>query len=342
MGGIAMDSRQRFAHWPEFSGVLTDEMTDRQLLGLPDHFDAKCNLPTPVDWQVCLQAPAEKLVEYIQDPLSSLAVRLAAGKILGFTTDRRIRTFEPQMQPVPGGAVQVGLPVAEIDSVMHAMRGLGLQRSWIEKETPRFTVMLDSFSLAKYPVTNGEYRAFLEDSLEPRIPENWPFGQFPAERSNHPVYGLTVDDVEAYIDWLNQRTGRRFRLPSESEWEYAAAGPENRVFPWGHDFLPDHCNTAESGIFSTTAVGSFPRGVSPFGCLDMAGNVEEYVADDYAPYPGGHSVDDDLVNTVGTYRIARGGSFTRFRDLARNCRRHGRYPRPIYVMGFRLAETALR
>jgi formylglycine-generating enzyme required for sulfatase activity len=71
----------------------------------------------------------------------------------------------------------------------------------------------------------------------------------------------------------------------------------------------------------------------------MAGNVEEYVADDYAPYPGAARVEDDLSRARGRYRVARGGGFTRYRDLARCKRRHGRFPKAIYVMGFRLAET---
>ncbi|MBF3728094.1 SUMF1/EgtB/PvdO family nonheme iron enzyme, partial [Burkholderia pseudomallei] len=65
----------------------------------------------------------------------------------------------------------------------------------------------------------------------------------------------------------------------------------------------------------------------------------EYVADDYRPYPGGEAIADDLAVTQGGYRIARGGSFTRFGDLARCARRHGRYQRDIYAMGFRLVES---
>ena len=72
----------------------------------------------------------------------------------------------------------------------------------------------------------------------------------------------------------------------------------------------------------------------------MAGNVEEYVADDYAAYPGGAFIADHLVQIHGRYRVARGGSFARFRDLARTRRRHGFNPRSAtYAMGFRLAES---
>ncbi len=120
-------------------------------------------------------------------------------------------------------------------------------------------------------------------------------------------------------------------------WPQRAA--TERAYPWGDRFEADRANTVESGILATTPVGVFPGGRSPCGALDMAGNVEEYVADDYAAYPGGVHVGDDLHAEEGAYRVARGGSFARYRDLARCQRRHGWYWRPVYVMGVRLAET---
>lgn len=160
----------------------------------------------------------------------------------------------------------------------------------------------------------------------------------PDYAANRPVYTVSAAAAEAYASWMSAKTGRSFRLPSEAEWELAPAGPEGREFPWGDVFEPHRTNTREAGLLTSTPVGMFPGGATPSGIQDMAGNVEEYVADDYVPYPGGPIVRDDLVEAVGCYRVARGGSFTRFRDLARCRRRHGRYPRPIYVMGFRLAE----
>lgn len=334
------NTSKAFPHWPVFDGPLTAHMTDRQLMGLEEHFQPSLNLALPLaEWQQLTQAPASLLTRRVEDPHAALPIRLAAGRYLAETLDPRLDVLNPPMIRIEGGWIETGLDEARVDSVMDRMQGLGLDRSWIEKEVPRHTVQLQPYAIGKYPVTNLEYKAFLEDSLEPRIPTNWAFGQFPVERSNHPVYGLSAEDADAYVAWLSLRSGRAFRLPTEAQWEYAAAGPENLEFPWGERFLPEHANTAEMGIFNTTPVGMFPLGASPFGCMDMAGNVEEYVADDYAPYPGGHAISDDLVTVVGNHRIARGGSFTRFRDLARNCRRHGKYPREIYVMGFRLAET---
>lgn len=309
-------------------------------MGLPEYFHQTQNLSVPLAvWKELAQETSSRLVERVEDPKCALPVRLAAGNLLAHTNDPRIDILNPPMIGIEGGNVAIGLEANQVDSVMDQMQGLGIDRSWIEKEVPRHSVSLAPYRIAKFPVTNLEYKAFLEDSLAPRLPECWRFGQFPSERANHPVFGVTPDDAQAYVNWLNAKSGRQFRLPTEAEWEYAAAGPQNLQFPWGDRFLPDRCNTAESGLFNTSPIGAFAKGASPFGCMDMAGNVEEYVSNDYAAYPGGRPIEDDLSAVVGVHRVARGGSFTRFRDLARNCRRHGKYPREIYVMGFRLAET---
>ena len=85
-------------------------------------------------------------------------------------------------------------------------------------------------------------------------------------------------------------------------------------------------------------MGAFLGGDSYYGVSDMAGNVEEYVSSNYTPYPNGQLITDHLVELNGQYRVARGGSFARFRDLARTKRRHGHNPRSAtYAMGFRLA-----
>ncbi len=107
----------------------------------------------------------------------------------------------------------------------------------------------------------------------------------------------------------------------------------------GEEFQPEAANTVEAGPLTTTPIGIYPEGRGPFGLSDMAGNVEEYVADVYRPYPAGVPITDDLRRTQGDYRIARGGSFARYGDLARCRRRHGWYDKQIYAIGFRLAET---
>ena len=330
-------------HWPEFTpgALLCGQMTDRERLGLPDRYKAG-RLDADVaraltQWRT---APLERLLETLAWAGASLAERVACGNLLALAGDPRIDTCRPTMLPIPGGEVEVGLPPDQIDTVLQTYASLGLDRSWIEKETPRHKRQLQPFALARYPVTNLEYRAFLLDTGHSELPSSWAFRQFPLERANHPVYTVSADAADTYARWLSGRTGQHFRLPTEAEWEWAAAGPHGLVFPWGNRFDADLANTAETGLLNTSAVGAFVGGESPFGLSDMAGNVEEYVADAYGAYPGGPFVADHLVQIHGTYRVARGGSFARFRDLARNCRRHGHNPRSAtYAMGFRLAQS---
>jgi formylglycine-generating enzyme required for sulfatase activity len=285
-------------------------------------------------------ASSDVLLDTMISPASTLPARIACGNLLALVGDPRISVERPRMVDIRGGDVEIGLPSDEVGAVLERFTGLGLDRSWIEKECPRHRVALSPYRMACYPVTNAEYRAFLLDTGHPELPSSWHFRRFPQERANHPVYTISPESADAYASWLAQLTGRGFRLPTEAEWEWAAAGPEHREFPWGPLFDADLANTAETGLFSSSPVGAFVGGESPFGVMDMAGNVEEYVADVYAAYPGGSFVADHLVQIQGTYRVARGGSFARFRDLARTRRRHGHNPKSAtYAMGFRLAES---
>jgi toxoflavin biosynthesis protein ToxD len=280
------------------------------------------------------------LLEVVSRRSYSLVERIAAGQFLALLGDPRIQTFSPTMLEIQGGEVQLGLDESDIDQVLNEFNGLGIQRSWIEKECPRYTVELKNFKLAQFPVTHQEFRDFLMDTHFDELPDSWTFRRYPSERANHPVYTVTHQAAEAYASWLSAKTGRAFRLPTEAEWEWAATGPDGRTFPWGNQFDADYANTCETGLFNSTPVGVFLEGVSPFGVYDMAGNVEEYVADNYKPYPKGHHIQDHLVDIHGQYRVARGGGFVRYRDLLRTRRRHGHNPRSsTYVMGFRLAES---
>lgn len=327
-------------HQPRFTKLICGEMSDRERLGLPDHylesrFDA--SLPAAIDALRGLSSAA--LLEIVRDSGRPLVQRIAAGNVLALIGDPRISIDDPEMILIPRAAVEIGLPWDKVDPTLRELSDLGIDAAWIEKECPRHRVTLESYAIARFPVTNIEYRAFLLDTRYSELPTSWEFRRFPLERANHPVYTVTDGAAKAYASWLSRRTGRRFRLPTESEWEYAAAGPQGREFPWGDEFDADLANTAETALFCTSAVGVFAGGESPFGVSDMAGNVEEYVADSYVPYPGGKYIADHLTANRNAYTVARGGSFARFRDLARTRRRHGHNPRSAtYAMGFRLAE----
>ena len=328
-------------HLPRFAEVLCGTMTDRERLGLPEHY-VQARLDAEIEQAVSslLSSCVWDLLCKLQSPHSTLAQRIAAGNLLALAGDPRIRLDQPDMVCIDQAEVFIGLPEIEVDEVMQNFEGLGLNRVWIEKECPRHPVHLAAYKLARYPVTNAEYKVFLMETGFNEIPTSWDFRRYPLERANHPVYTVSAKAADAYAVWLSQRTGRSFRLPTEAEWEWAAGGPDYFEFPWGKDFDADKANTAETGLFNSTPVGVFTTGKSPFGLTDMAGNVEEYVSDNYQAYPGGQHVADHLVDIHGQYRVARGGSFARFRDLARTRRRHGHNPKSAtYAMGFRLAET---
>jgi formylglycine-generating enzyme required for sulfatase activity len=281
----------------------------------------------------------EDLADAVEDPARPLDERHAAGLVLALAGDPRIVPDAPPMCAIPAADVPIGLDPARLDQVVREWAPLGVQRDWIAKEVPRHVVHVAAFALARYPVTNAEYLRYVLDDPTAERPSCWAHGVFPVGASNQPVYSVSPAGADAYARWLAARTGRPFRLPTEAEWEYAATGGDGRQYPWGEAWDPTRANTAEAGPLTTTPVGIYVEGCSPFGVADLAGNVEEYVADDYRPYPGAPRVHDDLIDVHGeVYRIARGGSYARHGDLARASRRHGWYPSDHFAMGFRLAE----
>lgn len=149
-----------------------------------------------------------------------------------------------------------------------------------------------SFYIDKYPVTNRQYTGFLEATAY--LPEDtvnflkhWVKGTIPAGMENHPVVYISLEDARAYATWAGKR------LPTEVEWQYAAQGREDRIWPWGNEFDSTRCNNASG---KTSSVDDFPRGKSPFGVMDLTGNVWQLTSDVY---------------NNGTYYfvIMKGGSF---------------------------------
>lgn len=244
---------------------------------------------------------------------------------------------------VPAGTLAMGSTLSDVDDCVAAWAHRLLDtayvpnfRSWIMKEHPRHLVEIGGFAAAKYPVTNGEFSRFL-DATAGRRPESITTAQ-PAD---HPVWGVTRVEAKAYAEWHGERTGRAWRLPTEAEWEWMAAGPEGRRYPYGTEFDPSRANTIEAGPGRTTPVETHEDAASWCGAVDLAGNVEEWTSSRYAPYPGGVYVEDELTLLVGRdYPILRGGCFALGGDLTRSARRHGPHPGPRFRhTGFRLVAS---
>jgi toxoflavin biosynthesis protein ToxD len=319
-----------------------------------EHYRAEMGLPQRIVDRMPLESleyvddlvatSPDVLAGIVEDESASQPRRFFAGQLLALLGDPRITPDTPTMVDIPAATIHIGLDRRSVDSVLERWAPYGLKRDWLLTECPRHQVHVPAFRLMRYPVTNYEYHGFLADTEYSSLPTSWQFGRYPHELANHPVWSVSETAASMYASWLSQRLERRFRLPTEAEWEYAACGGDDREYPWGNEFDPDAANTVEAGPLSTTPVGMYPAGRSRSGVDDMSGNVEELVTDDYAPYPDGIGTDDDLTISRQTYRVTRGGSFTRFGDLARssnrNRNRNRRYTQQqLNAIGFRLVES---
>jgi formylglycine-generating enzyme required for sulfatase activity len=171
-------------------------------------------------------------------------------------------------------------------------------------EQPEHPVLLDGFFIDKFEVTNADYRQCV--AAGGCTPQNkkdaftYPGYSDAAAFDNYPVISVNWDQAKTYCSFAGKR------LPTEAEWEYAASGPDNLVYPWGNSFS---ANLSAATAPDTQAAGSFPGGASPFGAMDMAGNVGEWVADAFDQNFYANSPASNPVASGGDERIFRGGSF---------------------------------
>jgi formylglycine-generating enzyme required for sulfatase activity len=215
----------------------------------------------------------------IFDPEKSRRVglqeRLEAAEALGQAGDPRLR--EDNWVTIPAGKFRMGAQSKDPSRPNY-------DPDADDDESPVHEVTLGAFQIGRYPVTVEEFRRFIEDDGY-QNPQCWKEGVFGERRQpggwedqllhpNRPVVSVTWYEGAAYCAWAGGR------LPTEAEWERAARGAEGREYPWGNEAPDaDHGNYRETKIGHPTPVGSFPRGATPDGIHDMAGNVWEWVAD---------------------------------------------------------------
>ncbi|MBK1721452.1 SUMF1/EgtB/PvdO family nonheme iron enzyme [Thiocystis violacea] len=204
--------------------------------------------------------------------------------------------------------------------------------------SPAHRVSLRPFMIGVHEVTFQEYDRFARATGR-SPPEDYGWG-----RGSRPVIGVTWEDARAYTRWLSEQTDRRYRLPSEAEWELAARAGTQSSFWWGYELEPDRAACFDCGTQwdnrSTAPVKSFPA--NPYGLYDTAGNAMEWVADCYtasyqgAPSDGSARLDGDCMT-----RVARGGAFNKPSSSMRSYVRARFVPETeLNMLGFRVARDS--
>lgn len=260
-------------------------------------------------------------------------LRIRTAHILGKVGDPRpgVCTLPPVMAHVEGGTFVIGTKKEEKERL--EKQGF----KYLNREINDQPVTVYTFELARYPVTNAQYKLFMDDDgynpdkpwwddagrawlkdEKKRQPKYWNDKRFGIAHPNQPVVGVTWYEAMAFCRWLTQHTaynpeGYIYTLPSEAEWEYAARGTQRRLYPWGNE-PPDgertNFNQTHNG---TTPVGCFPLGATPKSAWlldDMAGNVWEWTCSVYKPYPYDASDGrEDLTNPSEQRFCLRGGGW---------------------------------
>lgn len=254
----------------------------------------------------------------------------------------------PEMVHIPSGWFWQGSDSVErqyayqIDEQVYG-HDISRRNRWYDIEAEKWRVHLLDFDIAKTPVTNAQYAAFITEtdhpapsisneewdrqgliySYETIEPYLWRNEKPPRGRGDHPVVLVSWQDANAYAQWLSEKTGDNWQLPDELSWEKATRGPDGTFYPWGNIFDPDRLNSADSGPFDTTPVGRFEAG--PYGLYDGVGQVFEWTSS----------------SSQAGYRIVKGGSWDdRGCGVCRPAARHGRPEFLKHILiGFRVMRA---
>lgn len=201
-----------------------------------------------------------------------------------------------------------------------------------------------AFQICKYPITYAQYELFVNDdgyenqSYWTQAGWSWKGDKTTPEvywqdkkwhLADHPVVGVTWYEAYAFTQWFAAKTGAKIILPTDQQWQRTAQGDDGREYPWGNGFAKSRCNTRESGIDKTTPVTQYPTGASPFGVLDMSGNVWEWCLTDF-------KAGSNKIESANT-RVLRGGAWYFNSNSARVPIRSDNDPNlRNYFIGFRV------
>jgi formylglycine-generating enzyme required for sulfatase activity len=345
-GAPSADPKAEFARMIRLSGLSEDDITD-------DQRDALCNMGENLG---LTGGEAEDLIDEYLDEVSNTPVKPVALGAQAAPSAARASTRHAVAAPA---APQPAKRPAAAPDPIQTEKFAPLHRDIERQNHPPFTAFggmemlfvpsgtlvmgstaegaapneqpltktnVSCFHISRFPITNAQFERF-DPSHRGKRP-SW------ADEDHPAVYVSSVDAIK-FCEWLSRHDGRKYRLPTEAEWEYAARGADGRSYPWGERLNRGDlanfadCNTTfpwrdpeiNDGFPETAPVGSFPRGASPFGAQDMAGNVWEWCLDFFETYKGKERTNPRSSLTVGR-RIYRGGSWksraASLRTTARN------------------------
>ncbi|NQT52771.1 SUMF1/EgtB/PvdO family nonheme iron enzyme [bacterium] len=253
---------------------------------------------------------------------------LCVSVLLGAAVARAAAPRERDMVYIPAGEFLMGTSKAEAKRLAKLY---GVHPTLFLTEAPQREVKLKAFLIDRCPVTHAQYKKFMDASGH-RPPFNWGGRSLPAGKADHPVTGLVWHAAAAYAEWAG------LRLPTEAEWERAARGSEGRAYPWGNAWRDDATRIGDPASPQTraltTPVGAFPAGASPYGVLDLCGNVAEWTATPSQPPNPERKWAWYVVKGAGAAHTQR----YNFRCAARNFSAHT--SRAQAWIGFRCARDA--
>jgi len=249
-------------------------------------------------------------------------------KDLDFTNESiETEYFEPETILIPAGTFWIGSP-----------RGAGIPNH----ETPQHEVKLPAYRIGKYPVTNSQYEEFIRQTGRPVVPGmGWDGQRVPQGFEDHPVTGVSWYEARAYCEWLSQKTGRRYSIPNEAQWEKACRGGNNSIYPWGDELDEKRSNHGGSSL---ARVDDYPP-QNEYGCFDLVGNVRQWTTtlwgekritpDPKFAYPWRDDQRNDINASRQIRRVVRGSSMKDDVNLLRCSARSGQAPDDVGLPGAR-------
>lgn len=285
---------------------------------------------------------ADLLTSLIRNPSALLPYEtFDCAHYLGQIGDRRagvgIKDDIPDIDwvEIPAGKFIVGLSMSDEEAK---------RLPHDNPEYPGAEYDLPTYSISRYPITIAQFGAFLKDTAQDKRLQTEPF-DLP---SNYPMVQVTWYEAVEFCNWLSSKLHYLVRLPTEAEWQKAAAGTDALFYPYGNEFDPHKGNVRESHIGSITPVGIFPDGASPYGVLDMCGNIWEWtltkwrrrdIKGNVKQLPAYHEMEDNRIEG-SAQRIICGGAYTVTERLCRTSSHYMRSPEfAISIQGFRVVRA---